>query len=176
MKDTKKEPWHFAKTAYSSAKGEWDTPKDMIRYLSDYFTFDLDPAASAANVCKKYYTENDNGLIKPWHGLVWLNPPYGRIGKIGLWIARARDHGDKKDCAAVCLVPARVDTKWWQNNISAATQVTFIKGRLKFGGVVNSAPFPSAFIVFGEITPHQRQALANYGWSVYFKQSSFDFK
>ena len=47
----------------------------------------------------------------------------------------------------VCLVPARTDTAWW-HDYATKGQVTFIRGRLKFGGHVNSAPFPSATVVF----------------------------
>ena len=48
----------------------------------------------------------------------------------------------------VCLVPARTDTAWW-HDYAAKGQVTFIRGRIKFGGHQNSAPFPSAVVVFG---------------------------
>ena len=47
----------------------------------------------------------------------------------------------------VCLVPARTDTKWW-HEYAAKGEVTFVRGRLKFGGQKNSAPFPSAIVVF----------------------------
>ena len=49
----------------------------------------------------------------------------------------------------VCLLPARTDTQWWHSYVIAhAAEVRFIKGRLKFGGSKNSAPFPSAVVVF----------------------------
>ncbi len=47
----------------------------------------------------------------------------------------------------VCLVPARTDTAWWFD-YCAKGEIRFIKGRLKFGGSKNAAPFPSAIIVF----------------------------
>ena len=48
----------------------------------------------------------------------------------------------------VCLVPSRTDTKWWYDYAMKANEIRFIKGRLKFGNSKNSAPFPSAIIVF----------------------------
>ncbi len=49
----------------------------------------------------------------------------------------------------VCLLPSRTDTQWWHSYVIAhAAEVRFIKGRLKFGGSKNSAPFPSAVVVF----------------------------
>lgn len=50
----------------------------------------------------------------------------------------------------VCLVPSRTDTKWWHDYAMKADEIRFIKGRLKFGNSKNSAPFPSAIIVFGK--------------------------
>lgn len=47
----------------------------------------------------------------------------------------------------VCLVPARTDTAWW-HDYSMRGDITFIRGRLKFGDAKNSAPFPSAVVVF----------------------------
>ena len=49
----------------------------------------------------------------------------------------------------VCLVPARTDTAWWNDwVVGHATEVRFIRGRLKFGDSGNSAPFPSAIVVY----------------------------
>lgn len=50
----------------------------------------------------------------------------------------------------VCLVPSRTDTKWWHDYAMKGNEIRFIKGRLKFGNSKNSAPFPSAIIVFGK--------------------------
>ena len=48
------------------------------------------------------------------------------------------------------LVPARTDTKYWHDYVMKAEMVFFIKGRLKFGDSENSAPFPSAVVVFSK--------------------------
>jgi len=50
---------------------------------------------------------------------------------------------------AVCLVPARTDTKWWRDYCMNSSEIRLIAGRLKFGNCKNSAPFPSAIIIFG---------------------------
>ncbi len=154
---------------FSSKTGKWDTPQSVIDDLATVFDWDLDVCASRANVCENYYTEGDDGLTKRWRGLCWMNPPYGRA--INVWVNKARifgtgAHGVEGCKAVVCLLPSRTDTLWWQNNIDDASLVVFIKGRLKFGGAKNSAPFPSAFVVFGKITPVQAEKLASYGWSI----------
>jgi len=144
---------------FSSATGKWDTPTELIADLSTVFPWDLDVCASRSNVCANYYSEQDNGLAQPWRGLCWMNPPYGR--GIGAWMNKAAIN--RSQATTVCLVPARTDTRWWHDNVKYARLVVLIKGRLKFGGAKNSAPFPSAFVVFGDITAAQRDKLASYG-------------
>ena len=56
----------------------------------------------------------------------------------------AKDENSK----VVMLIPARTDTKYWHNYVMKADEIHFVKGRLKFGDSENSAPFPSAVIVF----------------------------
>jgi hypothetical protein len=53
-----------------------------------------------------------------------------------------------KGKTVVMLVPSRTDTKWWHDYCMKASVITFLKGRLKFGGSKNSAPFPSAVVIF----------------------------
>ena len=46
------------------------------------------------------------------------------------------------------LIPSRTDTRYWHNYVMKASEIHFVKGRLKFGDSQNSAPFPSAVVVF----------------------------
>ncbi len=73
-----------------------------------------------------------------------MNPPYGR--EIGKWMEKAF-HESCNGATIVCLVPSRTDTKWW-HDYAMRGEITFIRGRLRFSGHKNSAPFPSAIIVF----------------------------
>jgi hypothetical protein len=86
--------------------------------------------------------------VQPWTGRVWCNPPYGR--EIGQWVAKAVGSTVVVPTAelVVMLLPARTDTRWWHSYVIPFGQPRFIKGRLKFGGAKNSAPFPSAVVVF----------------------------
>ena len=65
---------------FSSKTDNWSTPQDFYNKLNDEFQFTLDPCASNENAkCKKYYTEEENGLIQDWSNeVVFCNPPYGR--------------------------------------------------------------------------------------------------
>ena len=46
------------------------------------------------------------------------------------------------------LIPARTDTRYWHDYVMKAAEIHLVKGRLKFGDSKNSAPFPSAVVVF----------------------------
>lgn len=129
---------------FSSATDLHATPQDFFNKLNDEFSFTVDVCATSENAkCKSYYTKQDDGLAQNWSGNVWMNPPYGR--EIGLWMAKASEAA-KAGATVVCLVPARADTAWWHEHV-IKHEVRFIKGRLKFGGAKNSAPFPSAVVV-----------------------------
>ena len=123
----------------------WSTPRDFFDDYNAIYHFDVDVCATAENaLCAKFYSPEDNGLSKEWHGVCWMNPPYGR--EIGKWMNKAYEsslHG----ATVVCLVPARTDTAWWHDYAMKGV-ITFVRGRLKFGGSKNSAPFPSAVVVF----------------------------
>jgi len=133
---------------FSSATNEWSTPQDFYSKLDAEFGFTLDPCATAENAkCAKFFTEADDGLAQDWtKDIVFMNPPYGR--GIKHWIKKAHDEA-RKGATVVCLIPARTDTTYWHEYvIGGGAEVRFIKGRLKFGGHTNSAPFPSAIAVF----------------------------
>ena len=146
------------KIMFSSATGEWATPQDFFDKLNWRFgPFTLDPCANADNAkCARFYTVKDNGLDQDWLGnVVFVNPPYGR--GIDKWIKKAYESGKYADTRVVMLIPARTDTKYWHQYVMKASEVYFIKGRLKFGEGKNSAPFPSAIVVFdGDKTKYDR--------------------
>jgi site-specific DNA-methyltransferase (adenine-specific) len=133
---------------FSSKTDLWATPQDFFDKLNEEFQFDLDVCALPDNAkCERYFTPEMNGLLQPWSGKVWCNPPYGR--EIGMWIARAYT-ATKLGYAdvVVMLLPARTDTRWFHDFIFQKAEIRFVKGRLKFGDSKNSAPFPSMVVVF----------------------------
>jgi phage N-6-adenine-methyltransferase len=63
---------------FTSATDLWSTPQDFFDRLDRRFGFTLDVCATAENTkCAAFYTPADNGLMQPWTGVCWLNPPYG---------------------------------------------------------------------------------------------------
>lgn len=128
---------------FSSKTDIWATPQDLFDELNKQWNFTLDPCALPENAkCDRFYTPEDDGLSQNWNGhTVFMNPPYGR--EIGKWVKKAYE----SNCYAVCLLPARTDTKWF-HDYCLKGEIIFLKGRLKFGGAKHSAPFPSMIVVF----------------------------
>ena len=131
---------------FTSKTDLWDTPQDFFDQQNAlYGPFTIDVCADANNAkCVTYFDKESDGLKQTWTGKCWMNPPYGR--EIGKWMKKAYESAGC-GTVVVCLVPARTDTKWW-HDYAVKGQITFVKGRLKFGGSKNSAPFPSAVVVF----------------------------
>jgi phage N-6-adenine-methyltransferase len=129
----------------SSATPEWATPQEFFDKLNLQYGFDLDVCATPENAkCARFFTMADDGLVQDWRGVVWMNPPYGR--QIGKWVRKAYESA-QAGATVVCLLPARTDTAWWHDCCEKGAY-WFVRGRLKFGGSKNSAPFPSAVVVF----------------------------
>ena len=131
---------------FQSDKQDWETPQDFFEELDDEFHFTIDVCATAYNtkVFACYFSPTDDALTSDWEGVCWMNPPYGR--EIGKWMKKAYEES-QKGSTVVCLVPSRTDTAWW-HDYAMKGEIRFIRGRLKFVGAENSAPFPSAIVVF----------------------------
>jgi hypothetical protein len=110
----------------SGATNDWLTPPDWIRQLGP---FDLDPCASVSQPWKtadRMFTIVDNGLVQPWEGFVFCNPPYGR--ETVKWLQRMADHND-----GVALTFARTETHMFVRWVWAHAQVLlFVAGRPHF--------------------------------------------
>lgn len=145
--------------SHAMGKDEWLTPPEILRALGP---FDLDPCAPVVrpwDTAEKHFTIEDNGLLRPWSGRVWCNPPYGR--ETGRWLNRCANHGD-----AMALIFARTETADWVTHVwGRATAVMFMFGRLHFYHVngkraaANSGA-PSALVAYG---PNNLEALMTCG-------------
>lgn len=139
---------------YSSKKDDWTTPDDLYNCLDEEFRFDFNVCCRTDNIKAPQgfcFDKGQDALVEDWNdhapsGTFFMNPPYGR--GIGDFVKKAYKES-KKGCVVVCLLPARTDTKWWHDYVMKAIEVRFVKGRIKFGGAENGAPFPSAIVIFG---------------------------
>jgi len=141
---------------FSRQSDEWRTPPDLFARLDQQHHFTVDVAATAENaLCPIYLTD---ALAVSWldipttryRPVCWCNPPYSQCRAFIEKAAAERRRGVK----TVCLVPSRTDTRWWHAHVwdgdgpRAGVHVEFLKGRLKFSGSAQSAPFPSVVITF----------------------------
>lgn len=134
------------KVLFTSNKSDWETPPELFNLLDQDYHFTLDVCATEQNAkCKEYITPEQDAFVQPWTGVCWMNPPYGR--NIGLWVKRAYE-ASLEGATVVCLLPARTDTAWWHDYVLPYAEITFIRGRLKFVGAENNAPFPSVIAAF----------------------------
>lgn len=134
---------------FSSKEEVWETPQEFFNDLDKEFNFNLDPCALPENAkCENYFTPDIDGLKQNWGGYnVFCNPPYGR--KIYKWVEKCSNEAKKPNTIVVMLIPSRTDTKWFHEFIyKKVKEIRFIKGRLKFGGSTNAAPFPSMVVIF----------------------------
>lgn len=129
-----------------SATDNWATPQDLFDALHRKFRFTVDVAASPENAkLSRFYTVAEDGLSQDWSNeRVWCNPPYGRA--IADWMRKAYE-SSRMGATVVLLVPSRTDTGWW-HDYAQKGRIRFLRGRLRFGGAKNAAPFPNALVIF----------------------------
>ena len=132
---------------FSSKTDLWETPQDFFDKYDAIYHFETDVCALPENAkCKRFFTPEMDGLKQEWTGVCWMNPPYGR--QIGKWVRKAYEYARDNLATVVCLLPARTDTRWFHDYILPHAEVRFVKGRLKFGGAKENAPFPNMVVIF----------------------------
>lgn len=151
---------------FSKASDEWSTPQEFFDRLHLEFGFGVDAAASIENrKCVNYYgPDHPLALMNPkltdalgmdWSAAGvnhWCNPPYSLCRE---FVAKAADER-LRGVLTVMLIPSRTDTRYFHEHLWNVAQhatrpgieLRFVKGRLKFGGQANCAPFPSMVVVF----------------------------
>ena len=137
----------------------WLTPPYVLEALGE---FDLDPCSPLDrpwDTAKHHYTIEDDGLIMPWFGRVWCNPPYGR--EMNPFLEKMVNHGP----GGIVLIFARTETKAFFDYVwDKADAILFLKGRLKFyrgdGTEGDTAGSPSVLIAYGQ---HEADILKNCG-------------
>lgn len=120
----------------TSKRLNWKTPKALYDSLDRIFQFNFDPCPPNPDF---------DGLNIEWKERNFVNPPYG--GEIKKWVKKSFEESSKGKLV-VMLIPSRTDTRYWHDYVMKAKEIWFIKGRLKFDDHWNSAPFPSAIIIF----------------------------
>lgn len=146
-----------------SSTNVWLTPRNVLDLLGD---FDTDPCAATIrpwDCARVNYTVEDNGLILPWKGRVWLNPPYGN--EIEPFLKRMSEHIG----GGLALIFMRSDTRWFHQWVLNKAKYLFLwKGRIKFcypdgksGGTSNA---PSVLVAWKESEASLLYSLQDQGY------------
>lgn len=134
----------------SSDHPDWATPPELFELYRDRFDLNFDVCATEDNAkCERFWSPEDDALLRPWDGRCWMNPPYGR--GIIQWVHRAAEQiKSNPTCEiVVALLPSRTCTEWFHDWVLPCADIEFIRGRITFVGAPGPAPFPSLIAVYG---------------------------
>lgn len=126
----------------------WLTPPEWIKALGPFDTDPCCPSAMPWPTAGFMLTEREDGLVTPWAGRVWLNPPFGQ--EWPAWVERLAEHGN-----GIALIPARTETREFYRLVwERAAAVCFVRGRPHFHYPTGErAPFnsgaPIALVAYG---------------------------
>lgn len=138
----------------------WLTPPEIVKSLGDFFLDPCSPIDAPWRLTTMWYTEEHDGLIQPWVGRVFMNPPYG--SQCGRWMEKLKTHGD-----GIALIFARVETKWFHKTVwQSADAVFFFDKRINFykmdGSLGSGSSAPSCLVAYGK---HNVDAIEKSGLS-----------
>lgn len=138
---------------------EWLTPPEILAALGVGTRDDVDPCAPKKQpypTARRVFTKEDNGLLQPWRGPVWLNPPY-TTGEIELWLRKMAEHNH-----GTAMIFARTETEAFQRYVlDAATALLFMEGRPHFHvgePGLYGVPGKERLYKLGERAPHNSGA------------------
>lgn len=137
----------LSKIHYSKKQDDWGTPQSLVDRCEEAIkhAFILDAAATKKNAkAENYYTSREDGRKQPWKTWTWCNPPYNLADD---FVDKALFEHALCNVSSVLLLAARTDTKRFHRLVAANVAIIFLRGRLKFSGAKDPAPFPSMLVV-----------------------------
>lgn len=115
---------------------DYYTPRWIFERMC--ISFDLDVAAPPDGIpwipATRHYSIADDGLLAPWEGRVWMNPPFSSPAA---WVAKFNEHRN-----GVALLPF-AKSRWFDSVWSAADAVVALPSTLKFSHRTNNGSIAS---------------------------------
>lgn len=127
-------------SAYEKAgeSDEWYTPRYIFDAIDEGFDLDVaSPPEGPRHVPAAEFYSYD-ALERPWHGFVWMNPPFGHQSTKRRWLARFFEHGN-----GIALVPDRTSAPWFQEFAPRADVILWVSPKIKFerpDGTIGESP------------------------------------
>lgn len=146
------QPQLFSTPQTSRTSDDYWTPKWLFDAMGVMFDIDVacPPGGPMHTPCLAYYTQADDGLAQPWHGRVWMNPPYSKPAP---WIAKFVTHGN-----GIALTV--VSKSKWFDSLWNNPAVKFVVPNQTFAFEQGRIPWPLALWAIGE---NNIQAIKNIG-------------
>lgn len=153
-------------------ENEWYTPADIVSDVRNVLgAIDLDPASSdqAQRTVRavRYFTLKDDGLVQPWHGSVYLNPPYAQPHIEDFSDKMLAEIAARHVASAIMLTHNYTDTGWFHKLAAVAASICFTKGRIRFEAPDGTLAAPTqgqAFFYFGDNVPKFSKVFAPLGF------------
>lgn len=116
----------------ASGSENWCTSDEVLDPLREFAPIIFDPFSNPCSLVKAERSIElpEDSLLVDWplEGLIFCNPPYG---KALADCAKKIGQQARRGCEIVTLVPARVDTEWWQKLLGPRVWCAWT-GRLHF--------------------------------------------
>jgi phage N-6-adenine-methyltransferase len=124
---------------------EREAPQWLFDHFNREFNFTLDVAATAENAkCAHFFTKSENGLVQPWSGNVWLNPPFSEIEP---WAEKGWDHARTGRGVVGALLPLWPSAPWFRKFVIHG-HIRLLTTRFGAVGQKTPAPFDYMFVVW----------------------------
>jgi hypothetical protein len=160
-------PTHHHQLETSSKTDEHYTPARIKEVLSLFRPqgFDLDPCSnSKANPnipADCHYTIEDNGLIKPWFGSVFCNPPFSDMKN---WVDKAL-HEFVTDHVEELILLTKFDARvGWFPKLMYSDMFCVVEGYCRYGNAKNAATFSTVLWYFGDRQDEFIYHFEDLGW------------
>jgi len=137
---------------YNSLRDDYMTPESIYKPLLEVLgrdKYDIDVCSTRPNIPANInYTKNENGLLKPWSGLCFCNPPWKYAPA---WIKKGASEIQKQitgNTEVVFVIPSnRMETAYMQEHILNNPNCVWFIIPQKQGFIIpekeNEPPIPS---------------------------------
>jgi hypothetical protein len=155
---------------------EWYTPPEFIEMARTVLGgIDLDPASNALAQswikAQTYYMAEEDGMIQPWFGRVWCNPPYGKNQPKGRkapdWLEKALFCYEKGEIEAAILLFNRSEAGRYKQQLKRVNAICEVNKRISFldarGHKQNSPRHHNDFLFLGKDVRQFKQVFKEIG-------------